>query len=148
MGVKISGMAELMQRLDTILERSSEGARQALEDGAKKIQKQAQMYAPVDLHNLEKAIKIDSDRGGIRRRKRFFVYVDTNLPVPQVDGKTVGDYAFIMHEGVYDLGEKSKEKAALLGVAVGRKFLERAAKELEEEIALQVALGAKKRIGK
>lgn len=121
---------------------------------AHRIAKLAREWAPYDTGALESAIKVESDREGTNRRKRFFVYIDPS--VTQTDPNTsepkpVGQYAMYMHEGIrgfgmlsldnwsdgYNLGERSKIKDAGRGV-VGAKFLERAARERESALLASV----------
>lgn len=149
MGVKITGR-DLDVLLKNELKRSGEGAREALKRGAEKIAHRAREYAPVDEHNLEKSIDVmdpekDKSRGG---RHIFVVGIHEDTPVASRPGVTVGDYSMIMHEGSYNLGEKSREKAETTGKKVGPKFLERAWFELEDEIEKDVMSNAHKRIGK
>lgn len=102
-----------------------------------KIQQLAMDYVPVDDGDMEKAIKLDEDTSGINRRKVFYVYVDPDVEadVGKSHGvKFTGDYMLWLHESEYDLGDKSKAKAAALGVRVGPKFMERAAAERENAV--------------
>lgn len=129
MGLKIKGIRTLQRRLENVGERSSEGVRAELEDGAKKIKLLGRQYAPVDKMNLEKAIKYRKVRAaGINRRDVFEVYVDESKPVPGAkNGKKVGDYAKEMHERTdYKLGDRSREKQRQTSSRVGPKYLTRA----------------------
>lgn len=95
-----------------------------LENIALEVQKRAREYVPVDLGYAESAIKIDK---GSQRRK-WAVYLDMSVLATH-DGRTypVGEYLMWLHENQnYKLGVKSEQKAALLNVEVGPKFLERA----------------------
>lgn len=97
-------------------------------DVMREVRDRAREYVPLDHGNMEAAIKVTSEN----RRRRWVVYVDTTMP--DDTGKfTVGAYLRFLHEGQYNLGEKSKEKAAELGVEVGPKFIERAFKEIVTE---------------
>lgn len=145
MGLKVTGLDGLGIRLENVALRASEGAREALERGSQKIRVKAIDYAPVDEGNLEEAIKTESNRDGIHGRKTFSVYVDDTAPGTRANN--VGQYATIMHEGVYKLGEKSQEKDAGRGV-VGPKYLERALDDLEDEIKTDVQNNVNKRVGK
>mgnify|MGYP001037944824 CR=1 FL=1 len=145
MGLKVTGISETKARIENDAERSSRAALREVERGAKKIVERARRQAPVDEGNLENAIKIlGHDRGGLNRRKRIVVGVDGSMPVPERPGKTVGDYAGLMHEnlqpyGIFELGEKSRDKQRNNpDVIVGGKFLERAAQDLQQEIAQAV----------
>jgi hypothetical protein len=111
--------------------------------GAKRIQKKARMYAPVDEGNLEESIKIER-RQGAKGRVAIEVGVDESHPVPQrLDGATVGQYAARMHEGFYDLGMRSQAKENRLGVIVGRKYLARAMKEEKPQIEAEMRAAVK-----
>jgi hypothetical protein len=149
MGVKITGVDTTALRLEALTDQYGDRARRALEQGAKDVQELARRQAPVDEGNLEAAIKLDHDYQGVNRRKRFFVYIDENMPVPGKPDKRVGDYSVLMHEnlapyGTFQLGPLSEEKqSANPDVIVGGKFLERAGDELADEITERVrkALG-------
>lgn len=111
---------------------------------ALRIRDLARKMAPVDEANLEKAIKVFPESAPSSRirnalgqftRVDIYVYVDMQMPVPDRPGKTVGDYAYIMHEhlapfGAYNLGPKSESKQAGSDVTVGGKYLERAYAQL------------------
>lgn len=110
-----------------------------MERGAEDVQELARKMSPVDMGNLEKAIKIASDTEGINRRKRFEIYIDEDMPAEgRKVGIKVGKYSVYMHESIYNLGKKSKAKESAVGVKVGRKFLERAGEELTPEIVEKV----------
>lgn len=127
-------------RLDQLGDRALRGLSKVITSGAKEIQKQARSNAPVDIGNLEEAIKVDTDRSGSHRRVSATVYVDETMPAVHynADGsvtkgtedKVVGDYVMEMHEnltpvGHLQLGPKSLDKS-MSGHQVGGKFMERA----------------------
>lgn len=109
----------------------------AMRDEANKMADLAREYAPHDEGRLEEAIKVEEIRGestkGRFARKELVVYVDGDM---QGSGNMkVGEYAYLMHEGLgpygdytYNLGKGSAEKDGGRGI-VGGKFLERAAEE-------------------
>lgn len=144
MGLKITGLAEMIRRLSNDAEQSSRGSRDALVEGGEKIAQRAKEYAPIDEGNLEDAITSTGviDKGS--RRKVVDVYVDTNHAGTRAP--TVEDYYLRMHEGSYNLGSKSREKDGGSG-KVGPKYLERAFIELEPEISRDVEDGLKRGIG-
>lgn len=147
MALRIRGIDGLALRLENFAEKSSEGARFAMERGAKKIQKLAKDYAPIDEGNLEDSIKVQSKSEGIRRRKVFDVFIDESSEGTRAS--TVEQYAYVMHEGHYELGEKSKLKDVAVGPGkVGPKYLSRAAEDLSDEIKADVLANVSKRIGK
>lgn len=139
MGITVKGVESLVVRLNQTGERALRGVSAKIREGAKKIQYRAVEYAPVDEGDLESAIKVMTDRGGINSRLQATVYVDGDEEAS--NGKKVGDYALAVHEGVAPfgsggwgrLGKRSKIKDGNRGV-VGGKFLERAAEELAPEI--------------
>lgn len=116
-------------------DRAMRGVSTVMIDEGEKIKELAKSNAPVDEGNLEEAIKMEVDRGGIHGRTRVSVYIDEAMEAG--NNKVVGDYAILMHEGLapygsgaYNLGVKSQAKAAG-GGDVGGKFMERAIKERE-----------------
>lgn len=114
-------------------ERSSHAALRALRRGATVMHRAAINNAPVDEGTLEDAIRIEESRGE-KNRIQIRLFVDESVPVPGRLRKTVGSYAIRMHEGVYKLGELSREKQmSLPGVKVGRKYIERAVDDNIEE---------------
>lgn len=99
-----------------------------LENMALEVQKKAREYVPVDLGYAESAIKVDKSS----QRRKWAVYLDMSVMATH-DGRTypVGEYLMWLHENQsYKLGEKSEQKAALLHVDVGPKFLERAFRDV------------------
>lgn len=134
----------LAVRLNQEGERALKNGARAVRAEAQDVAELAQAYAPIDDADLEKAIKVYPPVGmpadlDENRRARAFVYVDSSAPANGAPGKTVGDYAYLMHEflrpyggsgapnekGYYDLGPKSVAK----GGKVGGRFLLRAVKE-------------------
>lgn len=115
-------------------------------EGGYKMRDKARDYAPVDLGNLEKAIKLEHDRAGIHGRREVTVYVDEGMSVEGREEHTVAEYAMRMHEGSYNLGKKSLEKESALGVQVGPKYLERAADDTTAETVGSMLSEARKRL--
>lgn len=125
-----------------------------LHEKALEIAALAKKYAPIDEANLEKAIKVFPEVMPEKRvrnsagqfvRQDVFVYVDTDMPVPQRPGKTVGDYAYTMHEhltpfGPLNLGERSAAKQSGQREMVGGKYLERAMNEIGESVVGEVSI--------
>lgn len=142
------GFEALQVNLRNTAERSSRGAREELIKGAKAIQELAIRQAPVDEGNLEKSIKVGSEL--LSGRKMYTVYVDESVSASTTEhpGLTVGDYAERMHESVYGLGILSEAKQdANPDIRVGRKFLERAMDDLQDEIAAKVEAKVNQGIG-
>ena len=148
MGVSIkSNLTGIMtefrvQHLTTMLqqtgEKSSTVALDEMRNQAVILRDLARSYAPVDKGNLEEAIQILEDYGGLNRRKRVFVYVNTARSVGR--GKSIGTYAMAMHEalapygsGSFRLGRKSRAKRAA-GNKVGGKFMSRARRDRAKAI--------------
>lgn len=132
MGIKVRGYGAVKLNLDRTEDRVVKHSIEWLELAGKIVANEARMRAPVDTHDLEKAIKANQDAeiSGMNRRKTISVYVD--LDALDLEGKHEGfDYATEMHEGVYKLGPKSQLKDSMTDRGVGPKYLERA---LEDNI--------------
>ena len=144
MGIKIdSDMSALMATIRQGGEKAVRGVAKQMEDEGEEIADLARQYAPVDEHNLENAIEVESSRSGVNRRTVVDVGVNSFAPVEGREDITVGDYAFIMHEGVYNLGPGSLAKDGGRGV-VGPKYLERALKERERGLIGRLSRAAKR----
>jgi hypothetical protein len=115
------------------------------------IQQLAIKMAPIDRGNLEKAIKVRPETPGRARdeatgqftRQEIEVYIDMDMPIPERPGKTIGDYAYEMHEhltpaGPLKLGPLSREKQS--GAHVGGAFLTRAMDELAQGFITELAM--------
>lgn len=122
----VTGVKTLQYKLRRLDDEVNRDLTNTFNKGATEIRDLARKYAPRDLANLEEAIKTEKSPS----KKRIDVYVDTKLPVPERPGHFVGEYARRMHEGYYDLGKRSLAKQSRLKVKVGRKYLERALKDL------------------
>jgi hypothetical protein len=132
-------IGNLVAELRQVTQKAVRGVSDVIREEGEIIAELARDYAPVDQGNLESAIKVREERTGYNRRYEVDVYIDPDVPAPELDakgnivkgteGKTVGDYAMEMHEGDYNLGIGSRQKADALGVKVGPKFLERAVDE-------------------
>lgn len=145
MGLKVSGIKGLKRRIKNAANQSPRFAENELINGGEEIKQLSKKFAPVDEGNLEDAHKTSHDSGGIRGGLRVLVYIDKDVAAK--GGKYVGDYAAFTHEGNYKLGDRSKEKASRLGVTVGRKYLQRALDELNDEIRGRVESAVKKGVG-
>jgi hypothetical protein len=119
-----------------------------LADSAEEIQRTAQWYAPEDSGALEEAIKVKKQRGGLRGRNVFTVFVDPNVRNP--DGTYVGSYADLMHEflapygdpAIYFPGKGTRSK----GPQAGGKYLARAFQDIRQRIAGRVGAAVRKAI--
>lgn len=68
--------------------------------------------------SVEKRVEV---KGQFASDVTGYVFVPVNSPA--------ADYAVVMHEGTYNLGEKSLAKQQAQGVTVGPKYMERAFEE-------------------
>jgi len=130
MGMKIveGSFADLRAHVRQTCKVAKSEVLRAMRKESKIILEIAQMNAPVDLHNLEDAIKMEEIKVG---RERTFIEISVG---GFVNGRNVDEYAAIMHEGSYNLGPISARKALSLNRMVGRKFLERALEEHEQTL--------------
>ncbi|CAB4122127.1 Bacteriophage HK97-gp10, putative tail-component [uncultured Caudovirales phage] len=147
MGIKLdTDIDSLIAILSQTGEYVRKGVAKKMVEGGVKMRDKAKDYAPVDEGNLEDAITVQHDRAGINGRTKVYVFVDESHPVDNRDGHTVGEYAMRMHEGSYNLGEKSLAKQAGLGVTVGPKYLERAADDTTSETVSSMLSEARHRL--
>lgn len=120
--------------LDADVKRASSAMVVELKKGAEDIKTLSQRMAPHKHGALERAHDVEIDESDLSA----IVFVDKDAPGE--DGRPVGRYADMMHEGLYPgsrfkLGPGSIAKqAANPGILIGGKFLERAAEELAPEI--------------
>lgn len=135
--------AAIVAKLTQIGERAERNGAEALRKAAHEIRDRARDYAPLEHGGLTEAISVYSDRSGVNRRRVFYVYIDPDAPELNAQGeptgRTVERYINWTHEGEYNLGKRSAHKAAMLGVYVGPKYLERAADEVTDDLNQAVA---------
>ena len=146
MGVRINGtlgVKNMLLRLDTTAKRR---VLRELYAQAYRTRDLARKYAPRDVGNLEEAIKVRPEQQGTLRdvggrfaRQEIEVYIDMDMPVPERQGKTIGDYAYEIHEhlapyGLWQLGDNSMAKQQGQSEQVGGGFLERAALQIEGQL--------------
>jgi hypothetical protein len=140
-----ASISKVFGKMVNAAKRSTRAARHRMEDGAKDIRDLARNYAPVDMGNLENAIKIGHEKGE-KGRRIFVVYVDEAMTGK--NGRSLSYYAKPMHEGTYTPSKKSESKGESLGIGinkpgslegVGRKYLERAFLKMEDEIERKLA---------
>lgn len=127
--MNVTGIKENVLRLRNIEKRVHENARKTMHATADRIVAKAKKMAPVDEHNLEDAITKQVGYEGSRRRLAIDVVIQ-----PVVNGVRVEDYATYMHEGDYELGEKSQVKNDSQAEQVGPGFLTRAAEPEREKL--------------
>lgn len=151
-GENHKGWESMFLTLERLQDNVSNSVRKQLEKEAKKVVEVARKMAPIDEHNLEKAIKYESVGTGARGKqgRNAKGQFDKNSWVIGVDvndtagaSKRVGDYAMLVHEylpwgtdqkvvypgGEWGLGPKSLEKQKNLsgeGIEVGGAFMYRA----------------------
>jgi hypothetical protein len=149
MAVEIIGLENLTVALEQVGVKAVAGAIVAMRKEAETVAEYAREYAPLDEGNLEKAIKVRETGGGRNElgqfaRKGMEVYVDQSMPVPERPGKTVGDYAYEVHEhmeptgGPKKRGPLSEQKDGGRNV-VGGGYMTRAAKDAERHVMEAVA---------
>lgn len=157
MGFRVEGLIsaeEMLLVLDTTVRKRV--VKKLIAKGLE-LQALAIKMAPVDEGDLEKAILIRGAEGGRERdeggrfiRTEVEVYVDMDAPLEHRPGKTVGDYAYEIHEhltpmGPLNLGPKSNMKQMSSGdVIVGGGYMTRAGDVIETGIdaAMQEALAS------
>lgn len=155
MGVRVEGLFDVQEMLLVLDSSTKKRVVKTLVKEGKKLKALAIRMAPVDEGNLEKAIKMRPDEDGRERdgagrfvRTEVEVFIDMDMSVPDRPGRTVGDYAYEIHEhltpmGPMNLGDKSNIKQlGSADVEVGGGFLVRAADKIEEGLdqALQEGL--------
>lgn len=151
MPVTVSGLIEAEAMLARVDMNTRKRVTSKMYAKAKAIQILAIKMAPIDRGNLEEAIKVRPDNPGRVRdeatgqfvRQEIEVYIDMEMPIPERPGKTIGDYAYEMHEhltpaGPLELGPLSAAKSS--GAMVGGGFLTRAMEELAEGFISELAM--------
>ena len=148
MPVQTIGLLAVETMLINVDTTAKKRVRAALVRRALAIRDLARKMAPRDEGFLEKAIEIRGesterarDSGGRFTYKPIEVYIDMDVPIEGRDGKTVGNYAYFVHEhlhpvpGGWKLGDESERKQAENpGIQVGGLFLERAAEAQEKDL--------------
>jgi hypothetical protein len=152
MPVTVAGLfsvEEMFMRMDSTAKKR---AKNKLVEKAYQLRDLARKMAPRDEGNLESAIQVRGDETGARDELGRFtrieveIYIDFDMEVPQRPGKTVGDYAYFIHEqlepvGPWRLGEESQAKQAGQSEQVGGGFMTRAAAAIDatlEEAMLDI----------
>lgn len=150
MPITVSGMIDTEMMLARVDMNTRKRVTSKMYAKAQAIRLLAIRMAPIDKGNLEEAIKVRPETPGRVRneagqfeRQEIEVYIDMNMPIAGRKGKTIGDYAYEMHEhltpyGPLKLGPKSEAKNS--GVQVGGGFLTRAMEELAEDIIGELAM--------
>lgn len=153
MAIKIKGIEATLSTFREADRRFKEAAARELEAGAKEIAALARMYAPIDRGDLVKSIR--AQRVNETTSYKWRVKVGGNI-----GGRDVHEYAALVHERMLTTanapsepvedflrpGEKSREKAAALGVVVGGGYLRRAFNDLQADIRKRVRAGLQNEI--
>lgn len=134
MAIEIIGIDALEALIRQSGGRVEKGVVAQMKKEALAIRDLARKFAPLDHGNLEDAIDVEEEGGGRNEmgrftRKSYRVFVDMSHAAPR--GKTVGDYAYLMHEhlapyGPYNLGPLSQAKQLGQSELVGGLYMERA----------------------
>lgn len=151
MGVTVAGLIDIENMLVRVDMNTKKRVTLTMASSAMRIKALAIKMAPLDEGNLENAIKTRPENPGRVRneagqfaRQEIEVYIDMDMEVPGRPGKTVGDYAYEMHEhltpvGPLQLGPLSEAKAASNGgIQVGGAFLTRAAEEVTQTLMEEI----------
>lgn len=160
MSFKVTGLFDVEEMLLEFDLKTRHQTNQMMHDKAIELRDLARDMAPIDEGNLEEAIKVDPDEdidvfGGRKIIYRVYIDMDMEAPHHNVNGdvtkgtenKTVGDYAYYVHEyvtpsGNNQLGELSAEKQESVDVEVGGGFMTRAAEQIEQTIIHDILFGA------
>ena len=121
--ISLSGLDAVLNGINAAAKRVVDGGKRVIYSEADTIVHEAQLNAPVDKHNLEKAITRDK---GSLRGFRFVITISVGGFVGDVD---VTKYALLIHENYSSMkpGPGTLQKRQQNpGRYVGEKFLERA----------------------
>lgn len=149
MSVTVDGLYSLEEMFLTLDTTTKKRVKSVLIKEALAVQALAIKMAPIDHGNLEKAILVRGAELGATRnelgqfsRVEVEVYVNMDMPIKERPGKTIGDYAYEIHEhlepaGGLQLGPKSQRKQSNNGgIVVGGWYLDRALQEVDGKIDL------------
>lgn len=138
----VSGMTAVRIAMRNIAIRVPEGARKQMHRSADEIVRVAQIQAPRDLGNLEKAIRVLKSYG-VRGRLQIDIGVLPTGNEVNINGKPINlnDYAAIIHENYESVfakngpGKRTLEKMAQYpSYRIGSGFLSRAADAEEKKL--------------
>lgn len=152
MGMTVNFDPALLEAaIRNITERASHNASRTMQRAAIRIRDLARDYAPEKSGALERAIDYGTIKDPGTRRNVYVVYVD--LDMASGKHKRVGDYAWLMEEGLenggsgrYKLGDISMQKL-WSGKKVGGKFLQRAIEVGTDRIIGDVAASVASALG-
>ena len=115
-GAKVIGLEKLHRRFQEAAAMERRKVLQTLSDIGNNAVKEADDRAPIDMgtltHDIEKSVQVDNNN-----LPGVIIRVPLNAPS--------SDYAVSMHEDEYNLGPRSKKKAARTGKQIGRKYITR-----------------------
>lgn len=142
MGLRVEfDSADIVAKLTAVGKDATNAAYGAIKEGGQEIRDQARAYAPVDEHDLEKAIVTQPVKDDLT------VYIGIDPRATDERGVQIDFYGLMMHEllapygsGRFNLGPKSEAK----GAGVGGKFLQRAFDELLKPIVTKTAFAVKR----
>ncbi|WEU67485.1 hypothetical protein [Xanthomonas phage JGB6] len=137
MGIKITNMTEVVTMFQLTEKRVTEEARSVLRRYAEKVKNDAVAFAPVDEHNLEKAIKVLPSQGN-QYTLRMTIAVGG-----VVGGRNVDEYAAIVHEYQWS---KRGPYTRLKGPKAGPRYLKRAVEANEKGLKADLAKAMQKGI--
>lgn len=151
MGIRVEGVVSTQRMLARLDSTAKKRVVAELYKLARETMMLARQMAPLDKGFLEKAIKMHPEKMGRQRdglgrftRTEVEVYIDLSMAIPGRPGKTIGDYAYEIHEhlspyGSWKPGKGTQAKqAANSGVVVGGGFLERAAEEIDRVVEVRL----------
>lgn len=147
MGLKVNfDIASIIYKIEAVGRDATNAAFAALKQGGKDIRDTAREFAPVDDHDLEKAIKEQSTKA----EKTVWIGIDPTAY--DEHGKSVAEYGAKQHalleiggdgRGTLRLGPKSRSKDAGRGI-VGGGFMTRAFKHESKTILRKTAIKVKR----
>ena len=132
MGLRVKGLGALGRRFEPMGKDAPEAALEEVRKGAQEIANLAEEYAPRDLGSLKSAVKFQKTKYGT---KSYKVFIDES--VMSAHGYPVGQYAYIVHEGLPNPAGFT-DYGATGGADEGPFYLERAAQELDPVIREKV----------
>jgi hypothetical protein len=143
-------------------DKASKVVNDILRDGAKKIAETAKDMAPYaspeyggssnPRKHLQEAIEVKNENTGGGRALKLTVWVNGRRTDDQ--GRPIGRYAWLMHEGLLPHGEwggpgfEASPSTLAKGAQAGGKFLERAYREHADKIKRKAEQAARKVFGK
>lgn len=145
MGMRLEGdIDSLMGMIRQTGDKAKKGVALKMQNIGNEMFDLAREYAPLDFGNLEDAIKINIDRGDINRRIQVMIWVDGDMPAH--DGRPIGRYALLMHEGLAPWGSgewHAREGTEKKGPQAGGRYMARAFEKYKDDIEVLLAEASK-----